>query len=284
MRFVYENAFGESIEFSKDSPFRLTDIQGLSENSIAVSEASSVDQIGSTLTGTKIQSKNLVLSGDFYFTPERRQHLINVLVPGKRGVLRYITGDLDVYLEVTPSTTPALSMNPVIQDFQFQLRASYSYWRERVSTVYDFTQIVSYFRFPRSFSSTEPWKISRATKNIILNIRNESTQESGFTLTFEAVTDVTSPEILNIETQQIIKLKNDFVLKAGDKAIITTYEDNKRCILLKSGIEFPAYKYLSDDTVLFSLQPGDNIIRYGANDNYEGLRAKIEFSRTLAGV
>lgn len=284
MKFIYENAFGESIEFSKDSPFRLTDVQGLCENTINVSEAASVDQIGSTLTGTKIQSKNLIFTGDFYFTPERRQELINVLVPGKAGVLRYITEDLDVYLEVTPSATPALSTTPVIQDFQFQLRASYPYWREHMSTTYDFSSIVSFFRFPRSFSSTIPWKISKATKNIILNVLNESTQETGFTLTLEAITDVKCPELLNVETQQHIKMTDNFTLKAGEKVIISTYTDKKKCVLVKNGVEFPAFKFLSDDTSLFDLKPGNNIIRYGAAENYEGLRAKIEFSRTLAGV
>lgn len=284
MRFVYENEFGASISFGKDAPYRLTAIQGLSENTIVVSEASSVNQIGATLTGTKIQAKNLILTGDFLYSKQRRLDLINTIIPGKVGRLRYIDDDMDVYLEVTPATSPQIGTGTVYQGFQFELRASLPYWMERVSTTYDFTQIVSFFRFPRSFSSTVPWKISRFTKNIILNIHNESTQETGFKLTLQAITDVKSPELLNVETQQHIKMKEDFILKAGEKMIITTYENNKRCTLIKNGLEFPAFRYLSDDTVLFDLKPGNNIIRYGATDNYEGLRATIEFAKTLAGV
>lgn len=284
MKFIYENEFGESLEFSEESPFYFTDIQGLSDNTISISEAAAVGQIGSAITGAKVQSKNISFTGDFTYSYENRQKLLNTIVPGKKGVLRLIDENMDVYLEVTPIMTPVLSLNPVIQDFQFQLRASYPYWRERISTTYDFSSIVSFFRLPRSFSSTAPWKISRATKNIILNVENDSTQETGFTLTLEAITDVRCPELLNVETQQHIKMADDFILKAGEKIVITTYENNKRCTLIRNGVELPAFRYLSDDTSLFNLKPGDNIIRYGAGENYEGLRARIEFSRTLAGV
>lgn len=287
-RYIYINEYGKEIEFSKKSGFRFTAIDGLSTNTIAINEVSGNSQIGATSTNKKIESKDITFEGDFKATYENRRLLIDTLAPGLMATIRIIDEDinLDVYAEGTPVRTPILSEDQVYQKFQFVFHLPFPFWSMTMAQETSFTSYISHFRFPRFFSNEISWKISERRLLMIENIKNNGTLKTGFTVVFRAVTPVTSPELLKIKTQEILKMNSDFVLDTGDVLKVSTLSGRKKVILIraKDGREINAFPYLSDVSVFWQLDPGDNIVRYGADNNYEGLEVSIIVSTTLAGV
>ena len=79
-------------------------------------------------------------------------------------------------------------------------------------------------------------------------------------------------------------MKEDFILSAGDELILTTYDNKKSVLWRKRGIEENAFRYLHDENTFFQLLPGDNLIRYGADQNYQGLEVLLIYETTVAGV
>ena len=287
-RYVYTNDYGRMLEFSSMSGFNLIQIDGLSENDITITEVSGSSQIGSTATNKKIEPKSITFEGDYKASYDNRRTLIDTIAPGVNARIRIIDDEigLDVYIEGTPTKTPILSNEKVYQKFQFVFHCPFPFWTMTTEQSVSFAEYDSHFRFPRSFSNTVSWRISDRSLLLIENIRNEGTLKTGFTVQFKATGEVTSPELLKISTQEKIKMKSDFVMQAGDIVEISTYDDKKRVTLTRAsdGIAVNGFKYLSDETDFFQLDPGDNIIRYGADENYNLLEVTVISGITLAGV
>lgn len=287
-RFIYTNVLGKSIEFNRETGFMLTSIDSLSSNDVTINEVSGSSQVGATATSQKIVPKTITFEGDFPYSWSRRRTLIDTIAPGINARIRMIDEDnnFDVFIDGMPKRSPYISEDKVYQTFQFQFYCPFPFWQETSYTNLKFTQYISHFRFPRSFSNTVYWKISERQMLVIDTIENRGTLPTGFEVTFKAETAVTSPELLNIETQEILKMSSDFVLQAGDTLVISTYEGRKTVTWTRAETGKPenAFQYLTDESVFWQLQPGDNIVRYGADDNYEGLEVDISLNITYAGV
>ena len=115
---TYTNEYGDSIEFSRNSDIRITGIDGLSANSIELSEATVTNQVGSSITGASVQSKSMTIEGRYFYTPAVRKRLLAVILPGVSARLRYqnTKENIDVYWEGQPTKTPDISTNPCSQD------------------------------------------------------------------------------------------------------------------------------------------------------------------------
>lgn len=159
---IYTNSLGKSVEFSEASGIRLTTLDGISKNEITLSESSVSNQIGTTVSGASIEPKDITLEGRFKYNADTRKKLLAVILPGVSATLRYINtrAGVDVYWKVEPKTTPVITLNETWQKFQIVLRAPFPYARRAKETRVTFQRLRSLFKFPRSFSNTEPWKIS----------------------------------------------------------------------------------------------------------------------------
>ena len=159
---TYTNEYGDSIEFSKNSDIRITGIDGLSANSIELSEATVTNQVGSSITGASVQSKSMTIEGRYFYTPAVRKKLLAVILPGVSARLRYqnTKENIDVYWEGQPTKTPDISTNPVWQNFQFTMKLPYPYPRTTEEENKSFSYLQSGFRFPQAYSSKTPWQIS----------------------------------------------------------------------------------------------------------------------------
>ena len=66
-KLIYTNERGVSIEFSSNQQLYITSIDGLSQNQISLSESNVANQIGSSVTGNKIEAKDISISGIFKY-------------------------------------------------------------------------------------------------------------------------------------------------------------------------------------------------------------------------
>ena len=283
MKYIYTNAYGDSIEFNRDSPFHITNVEGQSTNEVSLSDTYTMNQIGSTVSGRRVEPKEITVEGNFRDSFQNRSKILNTIIPGP-GKLRYIDDDIDVYLDVEVTQTPDFEpKDKVYKLFDFELYAPFPYWKGQKKIDVEFTTFTPLFKFPRSFSNTVPWKIAEKKVKQIRTIFNESSFDSGFYLKMEAKADVQNPEILNIETQEKIKFLG-FTMSPNDLIEVSTFENDKFVKLYRDGQEINIYNKMSDDSTFFKLKKGKNVIRFGADTNVENLIVSLSYEDIYMGV
>lgn len=283
LTYIYTNKYGDSIIFGQGSPYRISEIEGQSLNTVDLSESSTTNQIGSTVSGRSVEPKDIDVVGDFLDSFVNRRQMLDTIIPGE-GTWRMIDDNLDVYLDVEVKQTPDIKpQDKVYKPFDFTLHIPYPYWRSTNVINVPFTQLISNFRFPRSFSSIVAWKISEKRIQQIQTINNQGSDESGFIVRFQADTEVQSPELLNVITQEHIRF-TDFTMQPDDVIVVSTYENEKYVRLIRGDEETNIFSYMDDDSTFFKLAKGENTIRYGAATNENNLLATVTFQTAYTGV
>lgn len=283
---TYTNEYGDSIEFSRNSDIRITGIDGLSANSIELSEATVTNQVGSSITGASIQSRTMTIEGRYLYTPATRKRLLAVILPGIRARLRYqnTVENVDVYWEGQPTKTPDISTNPVWQNIQFTMKMPYPYPRTTEGENKSFSYLQSSFRFPQAYSSKTPWQISSRIIEPLQTITNRGDIPAGFTVTFKALTDgVKAPKLLNVDTRENISF-SQLTLNSGDELTVNTMINAREVLLTTSEGAKNAFEYMDYDSTFFLLARGANTLRYSAQEKESSLEVTLSFEESLAGV
>ena len=283
---TYTNEYGDSIEFSKNSDIRITGIDGLSANSIELSEATVTNQVGSSITGASIQSRTMTIEGRYLYTPATRKRLLAVILPGIRARLRYqnTVENVDVYWEGQPTKTPDISTNPVWQNFQFTMKMPYPYPRTTEGESKSFSYLQSSFRFPQAYSSRTPWQISSRIIEPLQTITNRGDIPAGFTVKFKALTDgVKGPKLLNVDTRENLAF-TQITLNLGDELTVNTMINAREVLLTTSEGTKNAFEYMDYDSTFFLLARGANTLRYSAQEKESSLEVTLSFEESLAGV
>lgn len=283
---TYTNEYGDSIEFSRNSDIRIMGIDGLSANSIELSEATVTNQVGSSITGASVQSKSMTIEGRYFYTPAVRKRLLAVILPGVSARLRYqnTKENIDVYWEGQPTKTPDISTNPVWQNFQFAMKLPYPYPRTTEEENKSFSYLQSGFRFPQAYSSKTPWQISSRIIEPLQTIANRGDIPAGFTVTFKALTDgVKAPKLLNVDTRENISF-SQLTMNSGDELTVNTMINAREVLLTTSEGTRNGFEYMDYDSTFFLLARGDNTLRYSAQEKEANLEVTLSFEESLAGV
>lgn len=86
-----------------------------------------------------------------------------------------------------------------------------------------------------------------------------------------------------METQEFIKF-NNLTMTAGDILTISTYYGKKEVTLLRDGVLVDAFRYLDVDSTYIQLDVGDNLFRYDAESNRDGVEVSIYHDNNFLGV
>lgn len=286
IKYIFTNQFNESVEFSDNSEIYLTSVSGLSTNDINISEATSTNQVGSSITGKSVQSKTITIDGVFKYNPSLRKRLLAVILPGVTANFRYINEfeKVDVYWDVEVNKSPIISDSNTWQNFQFMLKMGYPYARSTNKQMVDFNALNPLFRFAQSYSSTVPFKISSRTHRPLRTLLNKGLVSNGFKAVFKALSnDIKAPYIMNVNTQEHVRF-GAMTLTEGDVIELCTNTNQSYCKLIRGNVETNIYADTDYGSIFFQLAPGENVIRYGADSNEQNLEVRVEYEDVYPGV
>lgn len=284
-----QNAKGNKISFGDGSPFRIILIDGVSSNSISITESNSTTFTGTKVSGIKVNSKDITVEGDMKESQANRDFFIETIPPGE--MCRLFREDTEkkqtLYLDGYATTTPIIQEGAkVYQSWQFVFHVPFPYWKNSEKSSIDFTTLVKCHRFPRSYSKTKKWKLGYHEYKPLLTITNKGDKPTGFILKFEAEADTKNPSLVNVKTEERISFtaEGGLEMQAGDILEVSTYENSCYCHLIRGeNVENVFYK-LSYDSTFFQLDLGENILRYGATLNEKSLFANVTFEEITVGV
>lgn len=289
IKLIYTNELGGSLVFSRDSEIHITDISGLSENSISLSESKVLNGVGTSNTGYDISSKTITITGQFAPDPETRRRMLDVVLPGVNATLRYIEGETDVFWDVQPTSTPTIGWSEFIQNFQFSVKAFYPYARTFATFRETFLEQNASELLPIDFPSGEGFVIGTVENKKKVEVYNNGL-ETGLLIKIKPlVEDLMRFQMYDVISDASIDLAGLEGIKTTDIIEISTEPNNTYCHLVSSdGTVKNLIKYLKFTTKLPMLHRGLNTYTVRMNNDIQGRQiygeATIEYRKVYAGV
>lgn len=288
-KLIYTNERGESITFSHASTFHTNEVSGLSDVRNAIYSINSMGQDGDTYLGNRIESREIEIVGsikerDKDQMREFRRRMNRILNPQYAATLTYEYGDFRRVIDCKVDNAPMFSRKAIFQDFTVQLLCLNPFWRKESETRDDIATWIGGFFFPLQITAVnEPqWQIGYRQPSLIVNVYNDGDVKAGIRVEFRALGVVGSPSLLNVDTQEFIKL--NFTMEAGDVLSVSTGYGEKEVTLRRGGVASDAFRYLDVDSSYLQLSVGDNLFRYSAESNLENLEVSIYHNDLYLGV
>lgn len=286
-KLTYTNERGESIVFSHASVYHTNEVSGLSDVRNAIYSINSMGQDGDTYLGNRIESREIEIVGsikerDKDHIREYRRKLNRVLNPQYAATLTYEYGDFKRVIDCKVDNAPVFSRKAIFQDFTVQLLCLNPFWRKESKSRDDIATWIGGLEFPVEIPIVEGWQIGFRQPSLIVNVYNDGDVKAGIRVEFRALGVVKNPSLLNVDTQEFIKLNIDLV--AGDTLSVSTGYGEKEVTLKRGGATSDAFRYLDVDSSYLQLSVGDNLFRYSAEENLENLEVSIYHDDLYLGV
>lgn len=273
--FRYVNENNDSIIFEWNYGFLPEKPQGIDVLTISHSEAQGINQVGSTIQSSNVQSRVVNMKGRLVgdFQKQNKEKLLSVVRPDLSGRL-YAD---DYYLDVKPSTTPTFEARENNASYQFSLLAAYPYWQKDDSAAATLSGVAKRFKFP--------WNISRAYRfgevitALFINIFNDGQVPIPFVVTFKALDTVVNPKLIDAATNNYLLLNKTLV--AGETVEIKITHERT---YVNSSVDGECRGALDLGSSFYRLAVGDNVIKPEATSGKSNLQVQIDFATEVVGI
>lgn len=275
----YKNDNGDEVEFSFKSKIIISSAGGFTENIINLSLSQGMNQIGSTVQGQAVQSKDIPVTGTIVGeTTAARRQLLRAIKPLVGAKLIY---NDEWEIRVYPTQTPVIEKHLTNAKFQFIVKAPFPYWNRIAGQNVFLTQMDGMFSFP--WNLAESFMFGQRKGEEYVNVHNPGDIDTPFRVVFTANEELSNPAIRNLLAGTYLQvLKN---MEAGETIIVdissmglTVTSTNAR------GIQTDAFGYLDIESNFYWLNPGDNIVRFDADENRNGLDAVMYYTVLRVGA
>ena len=272
---------------SSFTPFLLIAVDGMYKVGINVltSDSNLID--GAIYQGSKITSRNIVLTlRDKDSHKDNREFLYRLFKPNSKGVLRYFENNdvkrINYYVESIDITGAYNSRQATIS-----LICADPFFYDNEETVKYLAEWNGQFEFEHQFTSNKE-EIGYRSLIKSLNIQNLTPRDDiGLNIEITSIGDATNLKITHIEQNKTIFIGTDekpFNMVAGDIVNIVTEKGNKNVTLTRNGVTIGINNYLSEDNEFIQLDTGDNHIGYDAEEGVSNLSLKISYTFKYNGV
>lgn len=230
-------------------------------------------QIGETLENMTVGSRSIDVSGTLFGNiVERKNALRSVCAPLSTGRL-VLNGTHFIRVAVkAPPSFSAVKNNGL---FKMQFYAPFPYFSAIKETRYLIGSITPMFRLPINYS--RPHRFGSKSADRYANVINSGDVKAPFKMVIHCDGSSTNPVVTNLKTFEFVKFNG--ALLAGDN--ITLYRDNGnvlRAELARGGTVTDVISWLDDDSTLFDLYVGDNLLSVSDDQNGAGISVSISFN------
>lgn len=291
-KLVYTNEKGESLEIGTGFLFHCNiskDVSGMSDVRNTVYRSNSMGQHGDTYVGQRIEPKEITATGlirekDKYLAAEARRTAVKILNPELQGELRYIFDDFERVISCRVEGSPEFFKKKVLYGYEFNFLCLDPFWRKADETKKDIAGWFGAFEFPISIEKDDPEDMiyGYRSESRIVDCYNEGDVNTGMRIRFTAIGTVENPVLLNVDTQEFIKVNTTML--PGDVIEVITEYGSKGAVMFRAGIESNYFRYIDVDSTFMQLLIGDNTFRYDADRGIEQLEVSIFYNAKYLGV
>lgn len=245
-----------------------------------------VNQIGNLVTGTTLEAREdiEVIGWVVAKTEEQmnqRKKMLNGFVNPQWFIeLKYKNYVLDFLPNTTIKYGTSMSENNEIMcKFKISGMAPDPLFKESVERREVAATTQGMFHFPLCINAEQqkPPQIVFGLRlpSLIVNVYNKGDMSTGMKIVFEAKSTVVNPSLISVKTQKYFKINKTLV--AGERVIINTLNGSRKITGFLNGVESNYFKYRDLNNTWLQLNVRDNLFRYDADVNVDGLEVFIYF-------
>ena len=245
-----------------------------------------VNQIGNLVTGTTLEAREdieivgWVIAKTEEQMDQRKQMLNGFVNPQWFIELKYKKYAIDFLPNTTIKYgTTMQENNEVMCKFKISGMAPDPLFKETTERREAAAATKAMFHFPLCINAKEqkPPQIVFGLRqpSFIVNVYNKGSMATGMTIVFEAKSTVVNPSLMSVKTQKYFKINK--TLTAGEKVTVNTLTGSRKITGFLNGVELNYFKYRDLKNVWLQLEVGDNLFRYDADENVDGLEVYIYF-------
>lgn len=281
---------GESLVLT-ELPLFVEEIKGFDSMDVNVVTTQGFDQDGSTPVNIYTDDRPLEIKGKMYADStwkmqELRDRLLNIFMPKAALEIRHYYGGVERAIKAYAEKTPVFSLTKVskLQEYRVKLKATDPYWRGVMAARVEMAGTKGRFHFPLVIPKGKGVIFGVKSPSKIASVPNRSTIRTGMEITFTARGNVTNPYVINIYTRECIQINCSMV--NGQTITIETGEEKT----ITSRLNGVSTDYIGrvdlegGNCDFLELAPGDNVLRYGAEEGEDYLAVKFVYETRYAGV
>lgn len=237
-------------------------IYGLTSGTASLNFSTVGTNDGSIYNSGRKDNRNLVLEIKPLRDVERNRIALYKIFKLK-GLCEFYfkNGSRDVFIEGRVESVEG-DLFELGQSIQVSIICNNPNFKALEETVADISSVVPLFTFPFAIAA-EGIEFSVIEKAVEKNVYNYGDTESGLLIELRAVGEVSNPAIYD-EAGNSFGIKIDMV--EGDKIVINTNKGEKSVTLYKDGVETNIINKVIPGPTWFTLQPGDNVFMYSAEN------------------
>ncbi len=282
-----KDAKGQAITISKSRPYLIEKVESIGFGANISTTTGAFD--GVNVTGLNIKEKIVTVQGsiigiDKARMQQERANLAAFLNPNK-GDFEFIYS-IDGHTKKLVGKVQRLDFKESVsrmQKFQIQILSPFPYWFEEIEKRSDVALWSKDAYFPLISTKENPVVFGHRVSNLICTIFNTGDVEVGMRIQLKALATVVNPSVLNIYTQEFIKIMQ--TLERGDILEITTYTNNKRIEIHKAnGSVKNVFNWMTLDSEFLQLAVGENTFRYDAESGIDNIEMTIYHNPASLGV
>jgi hypothetical protein len=273
----YISERGAQMVFSLANGLVINTVDGFTDCDVDIATSQGFGQIGETVTNVSVKGKKLDVEGRIFGegTALKRQ-LLNTVVPLESGVL-WLNDKYWIGVCVQSSPNIQQKANAL---FTFRLYAPFPFWRAASETYYQLGGIIPAFSFPLDLSAAFTFG-SRAADTFV-NCINRGNVKVAFRLDITGTEEIVNPKITNIYTFE--ETSFTVTLAVGQKLSMYREGDILRVTMTENGVETDVFDVLGEDSNLFWLYVGDNVLRGDADSGLSTATFVVTLWPTYAGA
>ncbi len=283
-RVTFINARGESIELYQ-SPFFLNEIKGLGDVDSEIYTQKAPEQDGTTPVYTTLEERyipiEVVILENLLPNRQTLSRVFNpILGPGRliydNGMVQWEINAQSEHVPTFPDERPRK-----VQRAYIDLVCHDPYWRDGVPIKNEIALWESKFSFELEIPE-EGIEMGSRSASTIVNVENTGHTDTGMIIKFEATQTVDNPYLINMDTGEMIKIIR--TMTAGEVITINTNARQKRITSELNGITTNIFNSIEHGSKFIQLLVGDNLLRYGADENQDFLEVSIYHDNKYVGV
>ena len=245
--------------------------------SISLGTSQGFGQIGETVDTQSVSGRNIIIKGTIYGNvEERKRTLRNICAPFSKGKLIF---NSKYYTNVYVKDAPTFSPKKTDGRFTMLFYAPYPFFYTMDENSAIIGEITPMFSFPVNYATEHKFGEKSLVK--YFNVVNSGDVRTPFSLIIEAKADTENVTISNLKTFKFLKING--ALKSGE--IINIYRNSSNILkaeLVSNNTVTDILYRISDDSTLFDLEVGDNLIQ--ADDDSGGANIIVRMTYNTAVV
>ncbi len=279
-----------SVELT-DAPYTVQETRGFDRLEIQNVTSQGFDQDGASLLNSYVLPRDMEIIGQVKAdTTHQMQYihdkLFDVFIPKKEVTITHYYGGINRTITAIVEKTPKFDFTEVkaVQNYSVSLTATEPYWKDQLETLIPMANVIGSFHFPLVIPKNKGICFGIKNSALIVDVFNKSKIKTGMRIVFIANGAVTNPQLFDINTRKFLRLLCE--MEAGEKITVETGQD-KTITRNKNGVteDYMGHIDLAGGGDEFlELEPGDNLLRYGADAGEDMLEVRIYFHNKYSGV